>query len=320
MMKYYLFPNYAEDKSAVIIKAHHCFGDGLALCSIFLAMSNEFDSKNLPSLKPLTLCRKFLLWISSPYLTLATMVRALFLTRENNNILQNKLPKSGIRTGGVSHDLDITAMKKFCQTRGCSINDYCAAVLSLVMHEYLTLNPIDDKSARLLPQDEYINVGLPFSLRQPKKKLKDLKIGNEFASVQSELVLTDDFEKALAYQINHYNMLKRTPSRTFGPMYAGGLTMNLPFLLPKFVMGDLTRKYSLVFTNVNASKIKYNWNGKLCSRFFVMANGVHQVYTCVNILTIGGEMSVAINSDKACIEDPQALCDLFAKKNRAILE
>jgi WS/DGAT C-terminal domain len=99
-------------------------------------------------------------------------------------------------------------------------------------------------------------------------------------------------------------MLKRSITRPFGPIYSGSVAMNLPFLLPKFVMGDLTRKYSLIFTNVNASKINYVWDGKKTSDFFVMANGCHKVYTTVSILTVGGSMSITVCSDKNCIEDP----------------
>jgi len=42
-------------KSAMIIKAHHCFTDGLGFGTFFLSLSGEYDARALPALKPLSI-------------------------------------------------------------------------------------------------------------------------------------------------------------------------------------------------------------------------------------------------------------------------
>jgi hypothetical protein len=52
--KFYIFPDYSKDRSAVIIKFHHSFTDGIGVCTfLHSVMSNGYDAKNLPGLKPL---------------------------------------------------------------------------------------------------------------------------------------------------------------------------------------------------------------------------------------------------------------------------
>jgi NRPS condensation-like uncharacterized protein len=191
-------PDYSPEKSFILIKIHHSFSDGLGLASLFLGLTDNYDPKYLTSMKPLPFLKKVLLFIISPYLVIATGSTAL-MAKEDRNILQNSAPISGQRSAGFNLGLSLERIKQYCHSRGCSINDFCSAVLCVVLHDYLKSNPIYDEKGRELPMEKYINVGLPFSIRQPQKNIRDFKLCNDFASVQSELILTDDFEKALAH-------------------------------------------------------------------------------------------------------------------------
>mmetsp|Transcript_16071 Transcript_16071/g.27130 ORF Transcript_16071/g.27130 Transcript_16071/m.27130 type:complete len:104 (+) Transcript_16071:1299-1610(+) len=95
--------------------------------------------------------------------------------------------------------------------------------------------------------------------------------------------------------------------------------MNLPFMLPGLSMKVLTEKFSIVFTNVNCSKIPYVWDGKHFNCLFVFAPGSQRIYTTVSLLTVGSGMTISINTDESCMPDPQAVCDTFAKKNKEVL-
>jgi len=54
-------------KGAIIFKVHHSLGDGLALSSFFLAMSDNYSAAALPGLKPLSLGSRLLIWAALPY-------------------------------------------------------------------------------------------------------------------------------------------------------------------------------------------------------------------------------------------------------------
>ena len=84
---------------------------------------------------------------------------------------------------------------------------------------------------------------------------------NDFSSVPSYFRITDDFEEALKFQHAHYSALKNS-LLPFGPIYTGKVTMNFPFTLPKLSMNMLTEKYTVIFSNLNASKIEFSWDGK----------------------------------------------------------
>ena len=52
---FFLIPDWNESESAIILKTHHCFADGLAYASMFLAMQDkEYDPKELPAMKPIS--------------------------------------------------------------------------------------------------------------------------------------------------------------------------------------------------------------------------------------------------------------------------
>jgi hypothetical protein len=51
--KFFLIPDFNEKEGAVVIKIHHCMMDGLGAAGFFHCVSNEFDVKSLPALKPL---------------------------------------------------------------------------------------------------------------------------------------------------------------------------------------------------------------------------------------------------------------------------
>ena len=46
-----------KGRSALFLKTHHCFTDGLGLATFFLALSGEYDANALPCVKPLPMLK-----------------------------------------------------------------------------------------------------------------------------------------------------------------------------------------------------------------------------------------------------------------------
>ena len=57
MYKIYFFPQMCKGRSALFLKTHHCFTDGLGLATFFLALSGEYDANALPCVKPLPMLK-----------------------------------------------------------------------------------------------------------------------------------------------------------------------------------------------------------------------------------------------------------------------
>ena len=105
-----------------------------------------------------------------------------------------------------------------------------------------------------------------------------------------------------------------------GVLYATRMTVSLPFTMPKILSEDLTRKFTMIYTNVMASKKVYYFDGKKMLGVYVVAPGNGKLGTCFSILTVGTVMSVACFSDKAQMRNPQLLVDTYLKLNEETLE
>jgi len=112
--KFYVFPDFQPDKSAVCMKTHHCFTDGLGYGTFFLSLSGEYDADQLPSLKPLSCLKKIGVNLLYPYLLLTQGFKILFTSR-NHNSIKKRIPMSGNKNAAFTCDLDIKQMKVFCK-------------------------------------------------------------------------------------------------------------------------------------------------------------------------------------------------------------
>ena len=124
-----------QGRSALFLKCHHCFTDGLGLATLFLAFSGEYDSTALPIMRPLPCCKQFLLDVFSPFILVWYLIKLGELSRASNSIKNGK-PPSGIKRGGYRIDFNITDIKKFCKAKNTTVNDHTAAILSQTMYDY----------------------------------------------------------------------------------------------------------------------------------------------------------------------------------------
>jgi len=81
------------------------------------------------------------------------------------------------------------------------------------------------------------------------------------------------------------------------------------------MLDDLTDKYSIVYSNLNASKKDYYFDGKKNIGHYFVAPGVGKLSTGVSLCTIGSKMSLGIFSDAVQMKNPQELCDIYSELN-----
>ena len=164
-----------------------------------------------------------------------------------------------------------------------------------------------------------MHVAVPFSFRQPSKNIKDATMHNDFGSMLVDMKLFDKFADALPFYKKVFNKLKKS-FNPFGVLFATKMTVALPFTLPKIMADDITRKFTMVYTNLNASKKRYYFDEKKMLGQFFFANGVNRLSTSFSILTIGDIMSVGCFSDFNCVKDPQILVDHFVRINKECMD
>jgi hypothetical protein len=177
----------------IVIKAHHCFTDGLGFAAFAMALSDNYDVSALPALKQLSFAKRVIVFLLSPYLIIKAN-NDLAKKRDNINSIKKDVPLSGKKRGAFSEDFDLTQIKSFCKREQCSTNDYFGALLGASLYEYFDLHKDEHKVPSV------IDTLIPFSFRQPVKHLKDMKLVNDFAAVGVKLVIEKDFSTALSKQ------------------------------------------------------------------------------------------------------------------------
>jgi len=165
--KFFLFPDYESDRSAIVMKFHHNFGDGLAISSFMLTLAEEYNPKHMPSLKPISFGKKVLIKLLWPYLFMKANIDLLLMAgTHGTSSIMSTAPLSGVKKAAVLLDLPIVKMKILSKRMGVSLNDLTSGMLLTAVHEYMTINNVgaDGKTYEV---PKLINTVIPFSLREP---------------------------------------------------------------------------------------------------------------------------------------------------------
>ena len=163
---------------------------------------------------------------------------------------------------------------------------------------------IQEKSENVVRCPDSIHIAVPFSFRQPQPTVAEVKMNNDFGSLLLSMKLFDSFNDALPYYKELFGALKSSLN-PFGVLYTTKMTVSLPFTLPKLLSEDLTRKFTIVYSNLMASRTNYVFDGKNMTGVFFFAPGVGKLGTGISILTIGEIISVGCFSDYNQMKDPQ---------------
>jgi hypothetical protein len=111
----------------------------------------------------------------------------------------------------------------------------------------------------------------------------------------------------------------RTSLDPYGVFYVFMTTVYLPFILPKFGIDFISDKYTLVFTNLMASKVSYVMDGHKSIGQFFFVPIIGKLSFGISLCTIGDNMSMAAFGDECCVKNPQEIVDIFRDKCKEVL-
>jgi NRPS condensation-like uncharacterized protein len=173
--KFLLIPDYQPDKSALILKVHHNMCDGLGLATLFQSFNDVYESSTLPRMKEISFCKEFMVLCISPFLMLWVFFKVQLMGADNNSI-HNDEKLSGSKALGRVENMNVSRMKDFCRSKKVTINDYCATLFSMTMHEYLQNEEAKaiQNGSKVYKTPETVRIAIPFSFRQPYKNLSDI--------------------------------------------------------------------------------------------------------------------------------------------------
>jgi WS/DGAT/MGAT family acyltransferase len=339
LWQFHLVEHY-EGGCAIVVRIHHCIGDGIALTSVVMSMTDGGSSppkrrhKPAPAedgdwltqavLEPLTgltvkaigltgdgVAKSLdLLARPQPFAGSLEMARAgyqvlgdaaaLALMADDAPTLLKGKP-SGHKVVAWGEPLALDHVKAVGRALGCSVNDVLLACAAGAIGGYLAERGDD-------PTGKEIRAMVPVNLRPLDQAWK---LGNRFglAPLVLPIGIENPIERVYAVR-RRMNELKGSyqPLLAFGILAATGL-----FVKPvqDAVLGLFSRKTTAVMTNVPgpAQPLKLCGSALRQTMFWVPASG--EVGVGVSILSYAGGVQFGLITDHVLCPEPQQIIDRF---------
>lgn len=327
--------------SAIIIRVHHCIGDGIALISVMLSITDdgqpppervrppegqaEGDAFADLLLKPMTDLTikaiglygdgvvKSVEWMSNPVQPLAgglDVARAGMQVVQDAAALALMPDDSPTRLKGKAtpgkrvawgQPLPLDEVKAVAQAFGASINDVLLTSVAGAIGSYLRAHGDD-------PSGQEIRAMVPVNLRPMEEAWK---LGNRFGLVPLVLPIgiANPVERLAAVRAR-MNELKGgyQPVLAFALLAVAGLLIKP---MQDALLNLFARKATAVMTNVPGPRQPLAFCGRTVRQvmFWVPQSG--DIGLGVSVLSYGGGVQFGLITDDALCPDPQAVVDRF---------
>lgn len=336
----------ADGASALLLRIHHCYGDGFALMHVVMSMTDESsDWTHRPALDivpyenrrrswerilgPVTeiigdvgRCASDVMdtgrnWLADPSRAVEVVKMGVDFIAEAA-VIANMTPDSCTRLKGAmgvmkrvawAEPISLFEVKAVSEALSCSINDVLLACVSGALRAYLQAQGDDVTSL-------VVRTMVPVNLRS-QGPITDL--GNHFGLVFLELPINiaDPLDRVASVR-EKMAALKHSqqPMVSLGILAGMGL---VPAILRERILDTLADNASAVMTNMPGSRQPRYLAGQLIKRqvFWVPQSG--GIGVGMSILSYAGNVDFAIVTDAKRIPDPDAIVKLFNEEFESLL-
>ncbi|MEO7338841.1 MAG: wax ester/triacylglycerol synthase family O-acyltransferase [Caldimonas sp.] len=348
LWQFHLIEGY-EGGSALIARVHHCIGDGIALISVMLSITD--GGIDPPKLKRRARKKEGGDWLADavmrPLADLSTKALGLYdeslsksldlLANPHEGLLGSidkarmayrvlgdmaamalmpddsptflKGKPEGRKVVAWSEPLPLDRVKWIGKALDCSINDVLLGCVAGAIGDYLREEGDD-------PTHKEIRAMVPVNLRPPGEAWQ---LGNRFglAPLMLPIGIGNPVERVYAVRAR-MNELKTSyqPLLAFGVLSVAGL-MAKP--VQDAILGLFAKKATAVMTNVPGPAVPLELCGSTLEQtmFWVPASG--DVGVGVSILSYAGGVQFGLIVDRALCADPQAIIDRFEPEFEQLL-
>jgi WS/DGAT/MGAT family acyltransferase len=348
LWQFQLIEHY-EGGSAVIVRIHHCVGDGIALTSVVLSITDggaapprrkrrgaeeaeESDWLSDAVIKPLTDAAvkaigmygggvvKSMEMLSQPQQLLGSLEMA----RTGYQVVRDaaalalmpddsptllKGKPIGKKVVAWCEPIPLDQVKSVGKALNCSVNDVLLACAAGAIGGYLRDHGDD-------PTGKEIRAMVPVNLRPAEKAWQ---LGNQFglAPLVLPIGIANPIERVYAVR-ERMNAMKGSyqPLLAFAILAVAGV-LNKP--LQDALLGLFAKKATAVMTNVPgpAKALKFCGSTLRQTMFWVPASG--DVGVGVSILSYGGGVQFSLVTDQKLCPNPQQIIDAFAPEFEKLL-
>lgn len=327
LWQFHFIEHYAGG-TAVIVRIHHCYADGIALARVFMSLTDDAPPLPVAADGDAGLAEGMIAegaaWLgrlggtvlgpqSLPVLAGRTLDVALELARvaalPDDPATPLKGPLGTRKVVAWAPPLPLADVRSVARALGCTVNDVVMAAAAGALGDHL-------REAGERGDDLAVRATVPFNLRDPREATA---LGNQFGLVFLELPvgIRDPLERV---RIVHERMreLKRSPqpSVMLGLMTVLGAAGET---LQSAAVDLLSRKATLVATNVPGPTAPLSLAGRQVSQaiFFVPQSG--DIGLGLSILSYAGAVQLGVLADRRRMGDPRGLVTGMAARFEEIL-
>jgi WS/DGAT/MGAT family acyltransferase len=332
LWQFHLVGNY-KGGSAVILRIHHCYADGIALIQVLLSMTdadrkgrragpvaappaNRGDAEDDPlaqlvaSTAGSTLIEKGTeLWrdpskaiaLAEQGGALAGEIAKLLLMSEDSATRFKGQPGVAKRVAWAD-PIALDDVKAIGKALGCSVNDVLLSSVAGALRAYLVLRGED-------VGDMMIRALVPVNLRPPEKAYR---LGNKFGLVFLDLPIGIENPIARLYAVRA-NMKELKGS--FQPVIALGILAAMgagPQILQEQLLAMLAKNATAVMTNVPGPQQPLYFAGGKIDRLMFWVPQSGNIGMGVSIITYAGEVQFGLITDRSLCPDPEHVIERFA--------
>jgi WS/DGAT/MGAT family acyltransferase len=341
LWQFHLVANY-KGGSAVILRIHHCYADGIALIQVLLSMTdadrkgrragpvppppaNRGDTEDDPLaqlLAPLAGMLKMASTAGSALVEKGTELwrdpsKALALA-EQGGALVGEIAKLALMSEDSitrfkgqpdvakrvawADPIALDDVKAIGKALGCSVNDVLLSSVAGALRAYLVRRG-DDVG------DLMIRALVPVNLRPPEKAYR---LGNKFGLVFLDLPIGIENPVARLYAVRA-NMQQLKGS--FQPVIALGILAAMgagPQILQEQLLAMLAKNATAVMTNVPGPQQPLYFAGGKIDRLMFWVPQSGNIGMGVSIITYAGEVQFGLITDRGLCPDPERVIERFA--------
>ncbi len=324
--------------SAIIVRIHHCYGDGIALLGVLLSLAHHSPKARNPPALPAPESAPSMAAVPD---SLAALLEAgvhyalhpaeasavgrealgvgVELTRlaamGDDPATRLKRPLSGGRRIAWTQALSVDEVRAIARVLGCTVNDVLISTLAGALGRYLESegDPVAGLTVRAV---------VPVNLRpvdDPRQLPAAQALGNRFGLVFVELPLGMRHPLERLYAVRASMLSLKASAQARATLGLLALVGSLPASVEELALTLLSAKASLVASNLRGPAKPLSLAGSPVTEllFWVPQSGT--IGTGVSMLSYCGRVQFGVTCDRAVIPEPVRLIEqLVAEFERLV--
>ncbi len=303
-----LIPEFADGSSALLIRIHHCMGDGIGLIPIVFSLLDSESGMVMPAVldkkgKP----------PNKALLGLRALLAGPFLLAQKFLWVADRSPLHGPELAGTKRvawtgPIDLGLIKRAKNRLGATVNDVLAACVAAGLRRY-----VEGRGGEL----RRLRVSMPVNMRSRHEKLR---MDNKFAAVLLALPVAAGWRQQVDATRRSMNRLKRSIEPVFTFVTANLMLKTMPQRMSRRVIDFLANKCSCVLTNVPGPQEPAYVAGRRLRAMLFWVPQRARIGVGISIFTLAGTVRIGVIADTALVPDPEPIIEAFEEEVRQLGE